>query len=108
MILIILVCVLAVALVVETLYFNIKQVRKINKNILVRDEFIDHLFNRVKKNECVLESVKDKGEDLQDMLFEEVIPRVNALIDLAEKKPTKAKTKPMKKAVKKAGRSKKK
>lgn len=107
MILVILVCVFAVALVVETVYFNFQQVRRINNDIKVRDEFIDLLFKRVKKDEekmdevsKALDSAMDKHDDLVDFVFDDVE-------QLTIKKPTKA-TKKEKVAKKKAGRPRKK
>ena len=123
MVLIILVCVFAVALVVETLYFNFKQVRRINKDILVRDEFIDLLFKKVRRNEELLEDkvkmleevwkdvdvLKDKHDNLAELTLEEIVPRINDILDALQPKPTKTKKeKVMKKKVSKRGRPKKK
>lgn len=109
MILVILVCVFAVALVVETVYFNFQQVRRINKDIEVRDEFIDLLFKRVKKNEERLDDTIEKlyelykalntAMDIHDNLAHLVIDNL--------KKPTKEKAKVVKKSAKKIGRPKK-
>ena len=120
MILTILVCFFAVALVLETIYFNFKQVRRINKDILVRDEFIDLLFKKVKRNEELLEDkvkmleevwkdvdvLKDKHNNITELTLEEIVPRVNHILDMIQK-PTKA-TKKEKIMKKKAGRPKKK
>lgn len=103
MILVILVCVFAVALVVETIYFNFQQVRRIDRDIKVRDEFIDLLFKRVKKNEEKLDSAMEKHDNLVDVVFDDIVPAVK---ELTIKKPTKA-TKKEKVAKKKAGRPRK-
>lgn len=118
MILVILVCVFAVALVVETIYFNFRQVRRIDKDILIRDEFIDLLFKKVKRNEEIqqdkikmLEEVwkdvdllKDKHNNITELTIEEIVPRVNHILDMLQK-PTKIKKEKVMK--KKAGRPKK-
>lgn len=111
MILVILVCVFAVALVVETVYFNFQQVRRINNDIKVRDEFIDLLFKRVKKDEekmdevsKALDSAMDKHDNLVDFVFDDIVPAVE---QLTIKKPIKA-TKKEKVAKKKVGRPRKK
>lgn len=117
MILIILVCVFAVALVVETVYFNFQQVRRIDNDIKVRDEFLDLLFKRVKKDEEKMDEVIDevnstskrldssmeKHDNLVDIVFDDIVPVVE---QLTIKKPTKA-TKKEKVAKKKAGRPRK-
>ena len=120
MVLTILVCVFAVALVVETIYFNWKQVKRINKDILVRYEFIDLLFKKVKRNEELLEDkvkmleevwkdvdlLKDKHNNLAELTLEEIVPRINNVLDALQPKPTKEKKEKVVK--KKAGRPKKK
>ena len=113
MTLLILVVVMAVALVVETLYFNIKQVKRLNKDIKIRDEFIDHIFIKARRTEDKVEEIEDRikyatklHNDLVDVVFDEVIPSVNELINKATaKKQTKAKV--VKKVAKKRGRPRK-
>lgn len=109
MILIILVCVFAAALVVETVYFNFQQVRRIQKDIEVRDEFLDLLFKRVKKDEekmdevsKALDSSMEKHDNLVDVVFDDIVPAVE---QLTIKKPTKAKKEKV--AKKKVGRPRK-
>ena len=118
MILIILIVLFSLALVGETIYFNFQQVRRINNDIKVRDEFIDLLFKKVKKDEEKMDEVIDevnntseklyssmkKHDLLVDVVFDSIVPAVE---ELTIKKPTKAvkKEKVMKK---KAGRPKKK
>ena len=111
----------AVALVVETIYFNWKQVKRINKDILVRDEFIDLLFKKVKRNEEIqqdkikmLEEVwknvdllKDKHNNITELTLEEIVPRVNYVLDMLQQ-PAPTKTKKTKEVKKKVGRPKKK
>lgn len=110
----------AVALVVETIYFNWKQVKRINKDILVRDEFIDLLFKKVKRNEeiqqdkiKILEEVwkdvdllKDKHNNITELTLEEIVPRVNYVLDMLQQ-PAPTKTKKTKEVKKKVGRPKK-
>jgi len=111
----------AVALVVETIYFNWKQVKRINKDILVRDEFIDLLFMKVKRNEELLKDkvtmlnevwkdvdlLKDKHNNITELTLEEIVPRVNYILDMLQQ-PAPTKTKKTKVLKKKAGRPKKK
>lgn len=113
MTLLILVVVMAVALVVETLYFNIKQVRRLNRDIKIRDEFIDHIFIKARRSEDKTEDIEGRiksiiksHNDLVDVVFDEVIPNVNELIDKTTiKKQTKEKV--LKKVAKKRGRPRK-
>lgn len=108
MVLLILVVVMALALVVETIYFNFKQVRRIDKDIKVRDEFIDFMFKRVKKNEERLDDTVEKlygvskalntAMDIHDNLAQFVIDNL---------KPTKEKAKVVKKSARKRGRPRK-
>ena len=113
MVLLILIVVMALALVVETVYFNFKQVRRIDKDIKVRDEFIDFMFKRVKRNEERLDDTIEKlyevskalntAMDIHDNLAQFVIDNL--------KKPTKEnkeKAKAVKKSAKKRGRPRKK
>lgn len=111
MILAILVVVMALALVVETIYFNFKQVKRIDKEIKVRDEFVDLLFKIVKGNDERLDDTVEKlykvsnalntAMDVHDNLAQFVIDNL--------KKPTKEKAKAVKKeAGKKRGRPRKK
>ena len=110
MVLLILIVVMALALVVETVYFNFKQVRRIDKDIKVRDEFIDFMFKRVKRNEERLDDTIEKlyeiskalniTMDIHDNLAQFVIDNL--------KKPAKEKAKAVKKSAKKRGRPRKK
>lgn len=111
----------AVVLVVETIYFNWRQVKRINKDILVRDEFIDLLFRKVKRNEELLKDkvtlleevwkdvnlLKDKHDNVAELTLEEIVPRVNHILDMLQK-PAPTKIKKTKVVKKKAGRPKKK
>lgn len=102
MVLLILVVVMALALVVETIFFNFKQVRRIDKDIKVRDEFIDFMFKRVKRNEERLDEVSkdlDEAMDIHDNLANFVLENL--------KKPTKEKAKVVKKSARKRGRPRK-
>ena len=110
MVLLILIVVMALALVVETVYFNFKQVRRIDKDIKVRDEFIDFMFKRVKRNE-------ERLDDTIEKLYE-VYKALNTAMDIHDnlaqfvidnlKKPAKEKAKVVKKeAGKKRGRPRK-
>lgn len=102
MILVILVVLFSVALVVETIYFGFVQVKRINNDIKVRDEFIDLLFKRVKKDEEKLDSAMEKHNNLVGVVFDDIAPVIE---QLTVKKPTKAKKEKV--AKKKVGRPKK-
>ena len=111
MVLLILIVVMALALVVETIYFNLKQVRRIDKDIKVRDEFIDFMFKRVKKNEERLDDTIEKLYEISKALNITMSIHDNLAQFVIDnlKKPTKEKAKAVKKeAGKKRGRPRKK
>ena len=112
MVLLILIVVMALALVVETIYFNLRQVRKIDKDIKVRDEFIDFMFKRVKKNEERLDDTIEKLYEVSKALNITMSIHDNLAQFVIDnlKKPTKEKekAKAVKKSAKKRGRPRKK